>query len=48
MEIECANKCGNLTDSPDSPFCETCREVTIPDLQSKAKEAMLKFVIKRT
>lgn len=26
MEIECVNKCGNLTDSPTFIECETCRE----------------------
>lgn len=25
MEIECVNKCGNLTDSPHSNKCESCR-----------------------
>ncbi len=27
MEIQCVNRCGNLTDSPDSDMCETCREM---------------------
>ena len=35
MEIECINKCGNLTDSPNENECETCREITINELQSK-------------
>ncbi len=35
MEIECINKCGNLTDSPNEKECETCREITIEELQSK-------------
>ncbi len=28
MEIQCVNKCGNLTDSPDSDMCGTCREMS--------------------
>ncbi len=43
MEIECINKCGNLTDSPNEKECETCREITIEELQLKHKKAMLKF-----
>ena len=27
MEIACANKCGNLTDSPDFDTCKVCREL---------------------
>jgi len=27
MEIECINKCGNLTDIPESNQCATCREL---------------------
>jgi hypothetical protein len=27
MEIACANKCGNLTDSPDFETCKVCREL---------------------
>lgn len=46
MEIPCANKCGNLTDSPDSPFCETCRDVSIEDLQYKHKLAAKTFLNK--
>ncbi len=43
MEIECINKCGNLTDSPNEKECETCREITIEEIQARHKEAMLKF-----
>lgn len=28
MEIQCVNRCGNLTDTPDSDMCETCREMS--------------------
>jgi hypothetical protein len=27
MEIACANKCGNLTDSPDFDTCKVCRQL---------------------
>ncbi len=30
MEIECKNKCGNLTEE-DSEYCDTCNEVNNVD-----------------
>ncbi len=27
MELQCVNRCGNLTDTPDSDMCETCRDI---------------------
>ena len=44
MEIECVNKCGNLTDSPRFDKCESCREMENLPEERKLLNIILKHL----